>query len=80
MVTKGGVNVVVLMSWKFMFREFRSYFAGKWSLVKAYLCGGCWREKIFKVGCAPFGNPIRCVVAGEVCMSFDPSEKDGDVF
>ena len=31
-ITKGEVNVGVLMGWKLMFREFRGYSAGEWSL------------------------------------------------
>ena len=79
-ITKGEVNVVVLMGWELMFREFRGYFAGKWSLVNGQLCGSCGGEKVIEVGGAPFGDTVRRVIAGEIGMSFDPSEKDGDVF
>ena len=36
-ITKGEVNVVVLMGWKIVFREFRGYFAGEWSLANGQL-------------------------------------------
>ena len=74
MVAKKGVSVVVLMSWKFMFREFRANFAGDWSLVNGELSGGCGGEEIFEVRCTPFGDTVRHVVAGEIGMSFDPRE------
>ena len=73
-ITKGEVNVVVLMGWKLMFREFRGYFAGKWSLVNGQLRGSCGGEKIIEMGGAPFGDTVRRVIAGEIAMSFDPSE------
>ena len=73
-ITKGEVNVVVSMGWKFMFREFRGYFAGEWSLVDGQLCGSCGGEKIIEMGGAPFGDTVRRVVAGEIGMSFDRSE------
>ena len=73
-ITKGEVNVVVLMGWKFMFREFREFFAGEWSLVNGQLCGSCGGQKIIEMGGAPFGDTVRRVIAGEIGMSFDPSE------
>ena len=51
-ITKGEVNVVVLMGWELMIREFRGYFAGKWSLVNGQLCGSCGGEKVIEVGVA----------------------------
>ena len=72
-ITKGPVNVVVLIGWKFVFCEFRGYFAGEWSLVNGQLCGSCGEEKIIEMGGARFGDTVRRVVAGEIGMSFDPT-------
>ena len=73
-ITKGEVNVVVLMGWKWMFREFRGYFAGEWSLINGQLRGSCRGEEVIEKGGAPFGDSVSRVIAGETSMSFDPSE------
>ena len=73
-ITKGEVNVVVLMGWKLMFREFRGYFAGEWSLVNGQSRGSCGGEKVIAMGGAPNRDTVRRVIAGEIGMSFDPSE------
>ena len=64
-ITKGEVNGVVLMGWELMFREFRGYFAGKWSLVNGQLCGSCGGEKVIEVGGAPFGDTVRASLPGK---------------